>query len=82
MLFGIADAVITICASIGGIEAIHQLLADMPPDASGMVIAQHIPEAFSASFAERMNFASEMNVYEASDGQQIVAWDVCIVPGN
>ena len=54
----------------------------MPADAPGMVISQHIPEAFSKPFAERMNRSSQMTVYEASDGQEILPGHVYIAPGN
>ncbi len=69
-------------ASTGGTEAIREILEAMPADAPGMVITLHIPEVFSASFAERMDNISEMNVHEAKNGQQIVAGDVYIAPGN
>ncbi|MFQ5660844.1 MAG: chemotaxis response regulator protein-glutamate methylesterase [Gammaproteobacteria bacterium] len=80
--FKTTDTIIAIGASTGGTEAIREVLEQMPADAPGTVISQHIPEGFSASFAERMNNLSEMNVYEARDGQQIVPGDVCIAPGN
>ncbi len=34
----------------------------LPPDASAVVISQHIPAAFSKPFAERMNRCSAMSV--------------------
>lgn len=80
--FRTTDTIIAVGASTGGTEAIRELLEAMPADAPGMVITQHIPEVFSASFAERMNQVSEMNVCEAKDGQQIVPGDVYIAPGN
>jgi two-component system chemotaxis response regulator CheB len=54
----------------------------MPPDAPGIVIAQHIPKAFSTPFAERMNRSCQMTVYEAQDGQQIRPGHVYIAPGD
>jgi two-component system chemotaxis response regulator CheB len=54
----------------------------MPPDSPGIVIAQHIPKAFSAPFAERMNRTCAMTVYEAQDGQQIRPGHVYIAPGD
>ena len=80
--FKTTDTIIALGASTGGTEAIRELLETMPGDAPGMVITQHIPVAFSTSFAERMNSISEMNVYEAKNGQHIVPGDVYIAPGD
>jgi two-component system chemotaxis response regulator CheB len=73
---------ITIGASTGGTEAIKELLMAMPADSPGIVITQHIPQAFSGPFAARMNSVCEMTVCEASDGQQIVPGHVYIAPGD
>jgi len=80
--FKTTDKLIAIGASTGGTEAIRDVLAMMPPDAPGIVISQHIPEAFSEPFAKRMNTVSAMTVYEAQDGQQILRGHVYIAPGN
>jgi len=76
------DRIIAIGASTGGTEAIKHVLIGMPADTPGIVIAQHIPKAFSTPFARRMNDCSQMTVYEAEDGQQILAGHVYIAPGD
>ena len=80
--FKTTDQLIAIGASTGGTEAIKEVLLDMPADAPGIVISQHIPEAFSGPFARRMNSISAMTVYEAQDGQQILPGHVYIAPGS
>ena len=80
--FKTTDKIIALGASTGGTEAIKEVLIKMPADSPGMVISQHIPEAFSGPFAERMNAASAMTVYEAKDGQQILPGHVYIAPGS
>lgn len=76
------DKIIAIGASTGGTEAIKDVLSVMPADAPGIVVTQHIPESFSASFAQRMDSISRMKVYHAEDGQQILPGHVYIAPGN
>jgi two-component system chemotaxis response regulator CheB len=76
------DRIIAIGASTGGTEAIKNVLMGMPADTPGIVIAQHIPKAFSTPFARRMNDCCQMTVYEAEDGQQILAGHVYIAPGD
>jgi two-component system chemotaxis response regulator CheB len=80
--FKTTDKIIAIGASTGGTEAIRVVLEGMPADSPGIVISQHIPEAFSEPFATRMNTISAMSVCEARDGQQIVTGHVYIAPGN
>ncbi|MEK7990896.1 MAG: chemotaxis response regulator protein-glutamate methylesterase [Thiotrichaceae bacterium] len=76
------DKIIAIGASTGGTEAIKLLLTNMPAHSPGIVISQHIPATFSASFAKRMNQLSPMTVSEAEDGKAILPGHVYIAPGN
>lgn len=76
------EKIIAIGASTGGTEAIKAVLERLPADCPGVVISQHIPEAFSKPFAERMDRSSAMTVFEATDGQQILPGHVYIAPGN
>lgn len=80
--FKTTECLIAIGASTGGTEAIKEVLMRLPADTPGIVITQHIPEAFSAPFAKRMNSASAMTVFEARDGQQILPGHAYIAPGN
>jgi two-component system chemotaxis response regulator CheB len=76
------DRIIAIGASTGGTEAIKRVLVEMPADAPGILITQHIPKAFSTSFAKRMDECCAMTVTEAEDGQQVLAGHVYIAPGD
>ena len=76
------DRIIAIGASTGGTEAIKEVLMRLPPDCPGVVVAQHIPKAFSTAFARRMNDCCPLSVFEAEDGQQMRAGHVYIAPGD
>ncbi|HTL93475.1 MAG TPA: chemotaxis protein CheB, partial [Steroidobacteraceae bacterium] len=76
------DRVIAIGASTGGTEAIKEVLMRLPPDCPGVVIAQHIPKAFSTPFARRLNDCCPVSVCEAQDGQQVLAGHAYIAPGD
>jgi two-component system chemotaxis response regulator CheB len=76
------DRIIAIGASTGGTEALKDVLVQCPADTPGIVIALHIPKAFSTPFARRMDSCSPMTVYEAEDGQQILPGHVYIAPGD
>lgn len=80
--FRTTGKIVAIGASTGGTEAIREILSELPADAPGIVISQHIPEGFSTAFAKRMNESSQMVVYEATDGQQILPGHVYIAPGD
>jgi len=58
------------------------VLEVMPADSPAMVISQHIPEAFSKPFSERMDRCSPMTVSQAEDGEQILPGHVYIAPGD
>jgi len=76
------DQIIAVGASTGGTEAIKSFLIDMPADSPAIVITQHIPAAFSAPFARRMDGICRMKVYHAEDEQQIIPGHVYIAPGD
>jgi two-component system chemotaxis response regulator CheB len=76
------DRIIAVGASTGGTEAIREFLTAMPADSPAIVIAQHIPAAFSAPFTRRMDSLCAMSVCEPIDGQQIMPGHVYIAPGG
>lgn len=76
------DQLICIGSSTGGTEALRCVLERMPADAPAIVMAQHIPVAFSASLAQRLDGVSAMRVCQASDGQPITPGHAYLAPGN
>ena len=80
--FRTTERIVAVGASTGGTEAIKEVLISMPADGPGIVITQHIPEAFSSPFAERLNRISAMHVCIAQDGAQILPGHAYVAPGD
>ena len=76
------NKIIAIGASTGGTEALRVVLTQMPPNAPGIVVVQHMPARFTTSFAERLNDLSAINVKEAKNGDSLVNGLALIAPGN
>jgi len=74
--------VIAIGASTGGTIAIEKLLSQMPLNIPGIVIVQHMPEYFTASFADRLNSICKIEVREANDGDNVAPGLALIAPGG
>lgn len=76
-------SVIAIGTSTGGPMALQQVVPHLPGNLPvGVVVAQHMPAAFTGAFAERLNRLSAIEVHEAREGDT-VAPGVCLVaPGG
>lgn len=74
--------VIAIGASTGGTIAIENILTKMPMNIPGILVVQHMPEYFTASFAERLNTISKIEVREAKDGDTAAPGLALIAPGG
>lgn len=76
------EKLIAIGASTGGTEAIKDLLTSLPPDCPGILITQHMPPAFTRSFAERLDRLSRIRVAEAQGGERILPGHAYLAPGH
>jgi two-component system chemotaxis response regulator CheB len=76
------DKVVLVGASTGGTEALRELLMALPTDAQGLVIVQHMPEKFTAAFAERLDSLCAISVKEAENGDAVLRGRALIAPGN
>jgi len=74
--------VICIGSSTGGTEAIREVLFEMPINCPPILMAQHIPAAFSASLAERLNKACAITVREAKAGMPLEPGNAYLAPGD
>jgi two-component system, chemotaxis family, protein-glutamate methylesterase/glutaminase len=74
--------VIAIGASIGGIEAIQELLPRLPGNSPGILIVQHLPEPFTGQFARQLDANCDLEVRVAAPGDQIRPGLVLIAGGD
>ena len=74
--------VIVMGASTGGTQAIESILTVLPADAPGIVIVQHMPEKFTALFAQRLNGLCTVEVREAQNDDEVIPGRVLIAPGG
>ena len=76
------DRLIAIGTSTGGTQALEAVLTRLPRTTPGIVVVQHMPEKFTALFAQRLNQICAMEVQEARNGQRVIAGLVLIAPGG
>jgi two-component system, chemotaxis family, protein-glutamate methylesterase/glutaminase len=81
-LLQISHKVVAIGASTGGTQAIETVMREMPADAPGTVIVQHMPQTFTGAFAERLNKICHMQVREAKDLDDVMPGVALIAPGD
>jgi two-component system chemotaxis response regulator CheB len=75
--------VVAIAASTGGPTALMEIFAGLPAVAhGGVVIAQHMPERFTKSFAERLDRQGPMRVREAEHGFELAPGMALVSPGG
>ena len=80
--FSTTEKVIVVGASTGGTEALKALLVDLPADSPGILITQHMPEAFTKTFAKRLDGLCKIAVKEAEHGERILPGHGYLAPGN
>jgi small GTP-binding protein len=75
--------VVAIGASAGGPQAIQRLLSSLPRDLElAFVVAQHMPERFTAAFADRLARTTPFSVSEAEGDEVVAAGRVLVAPGG
>lgn len=74
--------IIVLGASTGGTEAIKDFLLGLPADCPPILIVQHMPESFTASFARRLDSLCLPRVIEAQGNERVEPGTVYIAPGH
>jgi two-component system, chemotaxis family, protein-glutamate methylesterase/glutaminase len=73
---------VAIGSSTGGVEALLQLLPRFPADTPPVLVVQHLPASFTASFAARLDRACPAKVVVPKSGETIARGHVYLAPGG
>jgi two-component system chemotaxis response regulator CheB len=76
------DRVVAIGTSTGGTQALEAVLTALPPVCPGLVIVQHMPERFTAAFAQRLDSVCRISVQEARGNDRVLPGRALIAPGG
>ena len=76
------ERVVAIGTSTGGTQALEVVLTALPRVCPGIVIVQHMPEKFTASFAERLNSLAQIEIREARNNDRVIPGLALIAPGG
>ena len=76
------ESIVAIGTSTGGTQALEEVLTALPKVSPGIVVVQHMPEKFTAAFANRLNGICEVEVREANDKDRVLPGVVLIAPGG
>ena len=76
------ERIVAIGTSTGGTQALETVLTALPRVSPGIVIVQHMPEKFTASFAARLDALCQIEVREARNGDRVMPGRALIAPGG
>lgn len=75
--------IVAIGVSTGGPPCVQKILSSLPADFPACIlIAQHMPAAFTGPFAKRLDGVSKITVTEAKDGDPIKPGHAYVCPGG
>lgn len=76
------QTLVAIGASTGGTEALKVIFRQLPEHFPPILVTQHMPPKFTATFAERLNGLSAMTVKEAEHHERVRTGHVYVAPGD
>jgi two-component system chemotaxis response regulator CheB len=76
------EKIIAMGMSTGGTTALERVLVELPATLPAIAVVQHMPEKFTAAFAERLDRLCALQVREARDGDRLLPGTVLIAPGG
>jgi two-component system chemotaxis response regulator CheB len=77
-----SEQVVAIGTSTGGTQALEAVLTALPRVCAGIVIVQHMPEMFTAAFAQRLDSLCQIEVLEAKNNDRVIPGRALIAPGG
>lgn len=78
----VCNSFIVIGSSAGGTEVIFEILSQLNANTPPILIVQHMPVQFTASYAQRLNDHSKLTVREAISGDQLYRGLALVAPGD
>ncbi|SDF28323.1 protein-glutamate methylesterase/protein-glutamine glutaminase [Sporolituus thermophilus] len=80
---GVAPVVVVIGVSTGGPGTLMEILPKLPADLkAGVIVVQHMPPMFTASFAQRLDAYCRLPFSEARSGDRLFAGRGFVAPGG
>ena len=76
------ERLVAIGTSTGGTQALDAVLRALPAEVPGIVVVQHMPAQFTATFAERLDSHCRIRVREAKNGDRVEPGLALIAPGG
>jgi len=81
--FPASKKIIAIGASTGGVQTLEEIFMQLEPNHPPIVVTQHMPAGFTASFAQRLNEVLPSSVVqEAKEGDTLMHGRILIAPGH
>ncbi len=75
--------IVAVGVSTGGPPAVQKVLSSLPKDfPAAILIAQHMPAAFTGPFAKRLDSICKITVKEAEHGERVVPGTAYVAPGG
>lgn len=75
--------VVAIASSTGGPSALLEIFAKIPATTTaGFVVAQHMPDKFTRTFAERLDRKGSVRTSEGQDGERLARCTGFVCPGR
>jgi two-component system chemotaxis response regulator CheB len=76
------ERIVAIGTSTGGTQALEVVLTALPRVSPGVVVVQHMPEKFTAAFAQRLHGLCAIEVREARHHDRVLPGRALIAPGG
>lgn len=76
------DKIVAIESSTSGTNALRTIVSKLRYDCAGIVVVQHMPEAYTGQFAKGLNDIGSITVKEAKDGDSILKGQMLIAPSG